>query len=129
MTLKEKYILAHLTPVEFELRRDAYLCGININNKDRFMYSITETVKKWVEKNGGKFTILSEKVINHKLGKKGFIVQITFPSKQGEMKNIMSTLFNKGVKDIYVLQGMPTVPKGVRGEKGTPDPRGAADSK
>lgn len=96
MTQKEKYILGHLIPVEFELCRDTYLCGISINNKDRFMYSVAETVKEWVEKNGGKFTTLSDKVINHRLGKKGFIVQITFPCTQGEMKNIMSTLFDKG---------------------------------
>ncbi len=95
MTQKEKYILAHLTPVEYGFYRDTYLCGVSINNKDRFMYSINATVKQWVEKNGGKFITLSKKVINHKLGKKGFIIQITFPCTNGEMKNKMSTLFVK----------------------------------
>lgn len=93
ITKKEQYLLEHLKPVEYEFYRDTYLCGISINNKDRFMHSIIDTVKKWVEKNGGKFEILSKKVINHKLKRKGFIVQITFPHSHGEMKNIMSTLY------------------------------------
>lgn len=95
MTQNEKYILAHLFPVEYGFHRDTYLCGISINNKDRFMYSINASVKKWVEKHGGEFETLSSKVINHKLKRKGFIVQITFSCKHGEMKNIMSTLFVK----------------------------------
>lgn len=102
MTKKEQNILSHLAPVEYGLHRDAYLCGITINNKDRFMYSVSDTVKQWVEQHGGKFATLSGKIINHRLGKKGFIVQITFPCERGEMKNVMATLYNKELQKISI---------------------------
>lgn len=102
MTKQLQTILSHLAPVEYGLHRDVYLCGISINNKNRFMYSVSDTVKQWVETNGGTFNTLSKKIINHRLGKKGFIVQITFPCKRGEMKNILSTLYNKELQKISI---------------------------
>ena len=92
-TKKEQYILNHLNPIEYGFHRYTYFCGVSINNKDRFIHSIGDTVKRWVEKNGGVFKILSGKIINHKLKRKGLIVQITFPCTKGAMKNIMSTLY------------------------------------
>lgn len=102
MTKKEQTILSHLAPVEYGLHRDVYLCGISINNKDRFMYSVSDTVKQWVENNGGKFATLSKKIINHRLGKKGFVVQITFPYNRGEMKNVLSALYNNELQKISI---------------------------
>lgn len=102
MKKQEKYVLSHLVPVEYGYYRDAYLCGVSINNKNRFIYSISEKVQQWVEKCGGKFTTLSGKIINHRLGKKGVVVQITFPCARGEMKNLMSTLYNQELQTISI---------------------------
>lgn len=67
----EQYILNHLSPVEYGLYCDTYLCGVSVENKDRYIYSMRDKVKEWVEKNGGRFIVLSEKkVISHALNKK-----------------------------------------------------------
>ena len=56
------------------------------------MYTVSNKVKAWVEKNGGKFRILSNKQIRGK--RKGFIVQIIFPCYgKRDMKNVMATLY------------------------------------
>lgn len=103
MTKAEQNILNHLAPVEYEFYRDTYFCGISIENKNAYMYSIRDKVEKWVTKNGGKFVILSDKVICHKLNKKGFVVQIYFPSfSKRDMKNIMSTLFTKDMERVTI---------------------------
>lgn len=93
MTKTEQKILEHLHPVEYGLNHDTYFCGISIENKNIFMYSVKDKVENWVVKNGGVFKVLSEKVINHRIHRKGFVVQIVFPSScKRDMKNIMSTL-------------------------------------
>lgn len=75
MTKTEQNILDHLSPVEYGLYHDTYLCGVSIENKNHYMYTMRDKVSEWVEKNGGKFIVLSEKVICHNLNKKGFVVQ------------------------------------------------------
>lgn len=103
MTKTEHNILNHLAPVEYELYHDTYLCGISVENKNAYMYSIRDKVKEWVEKNGGKFVILSDKVICHRLNKKGFVVQIYFPAfAKRDMKNIMATLFTKDMQRVTI---------------------------
>ncbi len=93
MTIETQNILRHLKPVEYEFYRDTYLCGVSVNNKNKFITSVANKVKAWVEKNGGKFLVLTDKIISHQINKKGFIVQITFPISKGNMKTIMATLF------------------------------------
>lgn len=103
MTKTEQNILTHLVPVEYGFYHDTYLCGISIENKNAYMYSVKDKVKEWTEKNGGKFVILSDKVICHKLNKKGFVVQIYFPSfGKRDMKNIMATLFTKNMQRVAI---------------------------
>lgn len=93
MTIETKNILGYLKPIEYEFYRDTYLCGVSINNKNKFITSVVKKVKTWTEKNGGKFVVLTDKIISHRLNKKGFIVQITFPISKGNMKMNMATLF------------------------------------
>lgn len=101
ITKTEQNILNHLAPVEYGLYHDTYLCGISVENKNEHMYSIRNKVQAWVEKNGGKFIILSEKVISHRLNKKGFVVQIYFPTfGKRDMKNIMSTLYSRNMQRV-----------------------------
>lgn len=102
MTKTEQNILNHLAPVEYGLYHDTYLCGVAVNNKNEFIYTMRDKVKEWVEKNGGKFAVLSQKVICHRLNKKGFVVQIIFPYGKGEMKNKMATLFNKDMLRVTI---------------------------
>ena len=47
--------------------------------------------------------ILSDKVICHRLNKKGFVVQIYFPAfAKRDMKNIMATLFTKDMQRVTI---------------------------
>lgn len=102
-TKTEQYILDHLAPVEYGFYCDTYLCGVSIENKNEYMYSVRDKVQAWVEKNGGKFTVLSDKVISHKLNKKGFVVQVSFPTYgKRDMKNIMATLYPRGMQRVYI---------------------------
>lgn len=99
MTKTEQNILNHLAPVEYGFYHDTYLCGISVENKNDYMYSIRDKVQAWVEKNGGKFIVLSDKVISHRLNKKGFVVQIYFPAfGKRDMKNIMATLYPRNMQ-------------------------------
>lgn len=105
ITKAEWNILDHLAPVEYGLYRDTYLCGISVENKDRYMYSVMDKVREWVEKNGGKFAVLSGKVIIHDLNKKGHVVQIHFPCYgERDMKNLMSAMFYGNMKMVYIAQ-------------------------
>lgn len=105
MTKAEQNILNHLAPVEYGFYHDAYLCGVSIENKNRYIDTMTNKVKEWVEKNGGKFVILSDKIICHKLNRKGFVVQICFPSfGERDMKNIMATLFHKNMQQVSIKE-------------------------
>ena len=87
MTKKEINLLKHLTKAtEYA---DTYFCGIAKNNKNKFIYTVEEQVKNWVEKNGGTFKRLSDKKF---IGDtKGFLVKIVFPSFN-EMKQVMATI-------------------------------------
>lgn len=90
----DERMLLQLTKIEYGFYRDTYLCGIAMNNKNEFMYSVRDKVKKWVERNGGKFTVLSGEVRMRNIHKKGFVVQITFPCHaKKDMKNIMATIW------------------------------------
>lgn len=106
ITKAEQYILNHLSPVEYGLYCDTYLCGVSVENKDRYIYSIRDRVKEWVEKNGGRFIVLSEKkVISHVLNKKGIVVQIYFPIfGKRDMKNIMATLYDKDMQRVKIFK-------------------------
>ena len=104
MSKTDQYILGHLAPVEYGLYHDTYLCGVTIENKNWYTYTLLEKVQKWVQRNGGKCVVLDkEKYICRSLGKKGFVVQIVFPSfTRRDMKNIMATLHTKNVKRIKI---------------------------
>lgn len=103
ITKTERNILEHLAPVEYGLCHDTYLCGISVENKNDYMYSVRDKVRTWVEKNGGKFTVLSDKVISHRLNKKGFVVQIVFPAfGKRDMKNIMATLYPRNMQRVHI---------------------------
>ena len=85
MTKKEINLLSHLKrTTEYA---DTYFCGIAKNNKNKFIYTVEEQVKTWVEKNGGTFKRLSDKMFMGDT--KGFLVKIVFPSFN-EMKQIMA---------------------------------------
>ena len=87
MTKKENNMLKHLTRVtEFA---DTYFCSIAKNNKNKFMYTVEEQIKNWVEKNDGTFRRLSDKKVIDE--KKGFMVKIVFPSFNNT-KQIMATI-------------------------------------
>lgn len=90
MTKKDQSILEHLRPVG--AYADVYFCFIYKYNKDRFIDSIYEKVKAWVETNGGSIVRLSEK---ETIGdNKGYKVKIRFPnSTKRDMKSIMSTIY------------------------------------
>jgi hypothetical protein len=87
MNKKEVNLLKHLTrATEFA---DTYFCGIAKNNKNKFMYTVEDSIKTWVEQNGGTFRKLSDKKF---MGdKKGFLVKIVFPSFNNA-KQIMVTI-------------------------------------
>ncbi len=87
MTLTDKNLLSHLKPMtEYA---DTYFCGIAKNNKNIYMDTVEEKIKKWVEKNGGRFQHIKGKYI---VGdKKGYLVKIVFPS-YNETKQIMANL-------------------------------------
>ena len=53
----DQYILEHLAPVEYGLYHDAYLCGVSIENKNWYMYTMLEKLQAWVERNGGKCVV------------------------------------------------------------------------
>ncbi len=88
--MTDKYALSHLSVIsDFA---DTYFCSIAKSNKNEYMYSVAEKVKKWVIKNGGKFQKLSDKIFKGE--RKGFIVKIIFPTYgKRDMKNIMATLY------------------------------------
>lgn len=113
ITSKDRQILAHLMPYgEFA---DTYLCFIYYKNKDRFMDSIFDKVKQWVEDNGGKIEKIQGKKAptfnNPGFGKnkqytqrdydkiiigecKGYKVKIVFPTfNKRNMKNIIATVY------------------------------------
>lgn len=90
MTKTDEKILTYLRPYNMDWS-DTYLCHIYYKNKDDFMYTVSDKVKVWVEKNDGKFQMVSDdkKIIGEK---KGFIVRIIFPCYgKRDMKNIMAT--------------------------------------
>ena len=92
MTKTDENILAHLQPYDMDWS-DTYFCHIYYKNKNDFMYTVFDSVKSWVEKNGGKIQKVSndKKIIGEK---KGFVVRIIFPCYgKRDMKNIMSTLY------------------------------------
>lgn len=87
MNKTEKTLLEHLKPTtEFA---DTYFCSIAKNNKNRYIDTVADKVKGWVEKNGGTFRQLSDKRF---VGdRKGYLVKITFPA-YNEKKQIMAEL-------------------------------------
>ena len=92
MNRRDEIILKHLLPLEFGYYSDTYFCFIYKHNKNAYMYTVSDKVKAWVEKNGGQFRILSNKQIRGE--HKGFIVQIIFPCYgKRDMKNVMATLY------------------------------------
>lgn len=87
---KDESILAHLIPISEYA--DIYLCFIYFKNKDRFMYSVFDKVKEWVEKNGGRCDRTSDKKTVGE--RKGFYCKIVFPSyNKRNMKSVMATLY------------------------------------
>jgi hypothetical protein len=90
MTKTEQYILAHLRPITDYA--DTYFCHVSKYRADRAMDKLEEKVKKWVDKNGGKFRTISEKKT---IGdEKGYLVKIVFPTfDKRDMKGIMATLY------------------------------------
>lgn len=114
ITVKDKQMLAHLVPYgEFA---DIYLCFIYYKNKDKYMDSVFNKVKMWVEENGGRMEKIQGKTApsfdNPTFGKnkkyiqrdydkiidgerKGYKVKIVFPTfNNRDMKNIMSTIYH-----------------------------------
>lgn len=90
MTKTEQKILEHLKPMtEFA---DTYFCFVSKYRADRAMENMEDKVRRWVEKNGGKFRSGDEKRI---IGEhKGYIVKIVFPTfNKRDMKNIMATVY------------------------------------
>lgn len=86
----EENILTHLTPTSEYA--DTYFCSIYFKNKERFMYSVFDRVKAWVEKNGGRCERTSDKKIVGE--RKGFECKIVFPSfNKRDMKSVMATLY------------------------------------
>ena len=87
MTKKEIKLINHLSRVtDFA---DTYFCGIAKNNKNKFMYTVEESVKSWVEKKGGTFKRLSDKKFMGDT--KGFVVKIVFPTFN-ETKSVMALI-------------------------------------
>lgn len=90
MTKTEQNILNHLRPMtEFA---DTYFCFVSKYRADRAMENMELKVKRWVERNGGKFCTSNDKKI---IGEhKGYIVKIVFPTfSKRDMKNIMATIY------------------------------------
>jgi hypothetical protein len=90
MTKTEQNILNHLRPItEFA---DTYFCFVGKFSSDRAMENMDDKVRRWVEKNGGKYRTSNDKII---IGEhKGYIVKIVFPTfNKRDMKNIMATIY------------------------------------
>jgi len=90
MTKTEQNILNHLKPItEYA---DTYFCFVGKYSADRAMENMEEKVRRWVEKNGGKFRTSNEKRI---IGEhKGYIIKIIFPTfNKRNMKDIMATIY------------------------------------
>ena len=82
----ERNLLSHLK-AETEYA-DTYFCSIAKNNKNRYMDTVAEQVKAWVEKHGGYFKIISDKKF---IGdRKGYLVKIIFPT-YSHAKQIMAS--------------------------------------
>lgn len=114
VTAKDKQMLAHLVP--YGEIADIYLCFIYYKNKDKYMDSVFNKVKMWVEENGGRIEKIqgkaapsfdnptfgkNKKYIQRDYGKiidgerKGYKVKILFPTfNNRDMKNIMSTIYH-----------------------------------
>ena len=90
ITKAEQAILAHLKPLG--AYADVYFCFVYKHNKDRFMDSVYDKVKTWVEKNGGSISRKNDKLI---IGdSKGYEVKIVFPrGTKRDMKGIMATIY------------------------------------
>lgn len=87
MNKTTRKLLDHLKPMTDYA--DTYFCSIAKNNKNRFMYTVEEKIKDWVEKNGGVFIQISDKKFVN--DRKGFFVKITFPTFN-DCKQIMACL-------------------------------------
>lgn len=92
MTATDKWMLEHLQ-IHNSYLSDTYLCCISKNNKDRFMKSVMEKVRAWVEHNGGKFQQLTDTKTTT-ADRKGYVVRIIFPCHcKRNMKELMATLY------------------------------------
>lgn len=82
-----RYLKEHLQPAtEYA---DTYYCSISKNNKNRYMDTVADKIKSWVEKNGGTFKIMSDKkYIGYR---KGYLVKIVFPGYNNN-KQLMAEL-------------------------------------
>lgn len=87
MTKTLRKLLEHLKPMTDYA--DTYFCGIAKNNKNRFMYTVEEQIRNWVENNGGIYRKISDKKFVGE--QKGFLVKITFPTFN-DCKQIMACL-------------------------------------
>lgn len=90
MTKTEQNILNHLRPItEYA---DTYFCFVGKYSADRAMENMELKVKRWVEKNGGRFHTSNTK---RTIGDcKGYFVKIIFPTFcKRDMKNIMATIY------------------------------------
>lgn len=87
MTKTLMKLLTHLEPMTDYA--DTYFCSIAKNNKNKFMDTVSEKIKNWVEKNGGSYNQISDKKF---IGdRKGFLVKIVFPVFN-ECKQVMACL-------------------------------------
>ena len=87
MTKTTKNLLEHLKSMTDYA--DTYFCSIAKNNKNKFIDTVSEKIKNWVEKNGGSYELISDKKF---IGdRKGYYVKIRFPSFN-ECKQIMSNI-------------------------------------
>lgn len=93
MLKEDKKILSYLTPYSDNKHLvDTYFMATYFKGKDTNMYTLLDKTKTWVEKNGGCFEKLSNKIIIGE--KKGFLVKIVYPCfGERDMKNIMATLY------------------------------------
>jgi len=83
----KRYLKEHLQPAtEYA---DTYYCSISKNSKNRYMDTVADKIKNWVEKNGGTFKIMSDKKF---IGyRKGYLVKIVFPDYNNN-KQLMAEL-------------------------------------
>lgn len=121
MTKTDEKILSYLSPsTDNQLLlygNDTYFCGGSKHLKRDYIESRIIRVKNWVEKNGGKFTVKSDKMIRNtvvvhsdgrcfKEDRDGVIVQIIFPGYNNKtkksMKEIMATLFEVENKNLRI---------------------------